>query len=160
MSDLATALDPAGMPGPNPYEAQRAAHEALEGALRATNRTALFAVLAAAGISHVVVSYDGYSDSGQIESVEARAGDTVVALPAGTVVCAVAKWGNAEPSSHAVPITEMVERIVYDLLETTHAGWENGEGAYGEFVFDVAANSVTLDHAERYTATESYSYRF
>src|SRR3546814_2923216 len=65
--------------------AQSAAREALATALLPVNKTALFDVLAAAAVTTVVVSFDGYGDSGQIESVEARAGDDVVDLPAITV---------------------------------------------------------------------------
>jgi hypothetical protein len=35
------------------------------------NKAALFDALAAAGITSVVVTFDGYADSGQIESLEA-----------------------------------------------------------------------------------------
>ena len=39
------------------------------------NKTALFDALAAAGITTVIVNFDGCGDSGQIEMIEARAGD-------------------------------------------------------------------------------------
>src|SRR3546814_4953625 len=47
--------------------AQSAAREALATALLPVNKTALFDVLAAAAVTTVVVSFDGYGDSGQIE---------------------------------------------------------------------------------------------
>src|SRR3546814_15576395 len=75
--------------------AQSAAREALATALLPVNKTALFGVLAAAAVTTVVVSFDGYGDSGQIERVEARAGDDVVALPAITVTQAPALWDGS-----------------------------------------------------------------
>ena len=46
------------------------------------NKTALFDALAAAGITTVIVNFDGCGDSGQIEMIEARASDDASALPA------------------------------------------------------------------------------
>jgi hypothetical protein len=50
--------------------------------------------------------------------------------------------------------------MVYDFLDRTHAGWENNDGADGEFVFDVASRTVTLDYNERYTASNNFNYEF
>ena len=50
------------------------------------NKAALFDALAAAGISRVVVCFDGCGDAGQIESVTACAADeTEVALPGAAI---------------------------------------------------------------------------
>lgn len=49
---------------------------------------------------------------------------------------------------------EVVETLVYALLEQTHCGWENNEGAYGEFTFDVGDRSITLDYNERIESSE------
>jgi hypothetical protein len=51
--------------------ADAAARRELHGKLLPQNKTALFDALAAAGITHVAVNFDGYGDSGQIEHVEA-----------------------------------------------------------------------------------------
>ena len=55
---------------------------------------------------------------------------------------------------------EWDDLVAYDFLSETHGGWENNDGAYGEFSFDVAARTITLDYNERYTATEFYSHEF
>src|SRR3546814_3399402 len=85
--------------------AQSAAREALATALLPVNKTALFDVLAAAAVTTVVVSFDGYGDSGQIESVEARAGDDFVDLPAITVTQGAALWEGSrrEASTPLLP---------------------------------------------------------
>src|ERR1035438_7860055 len=46
------------------------------------NKGVIMAALAVAGITSLVVTFDGNSDEGQIESIEARAGETTVELPA------------------------------------------------------------------------------
>ena len=100
------------------------------------------------------------ANSGQIENIEAKAGDAVVAMPAGEVEIAEAIWDQAEPSRSPVSIADAIERLAYDLLERTHCGWENNDGAYGDFTFDVAERTITLDYNERYTASEYSQHVF
>lgn len=127
--------------------------------LRPANKAALFDALARAGISVVEVTFDGSGDSGQIESVEACAGDTPADLPAEPIEF-------AEPDDHAgvrrttLTPAECVEKFVYDLLEETHAGWEINDGAYGNFTFDVESKSITLAFNERYTDSEYFEHLF
>src|SRR3546814_20057226 len=85
--------------------AQSAAREALATALLPVNKTALFDVLAAAAVTTVVVSFDGYGDSGQIERVEARAGDDVAELPPITVTQAGALWVGSGREHTTPPLT-------------------------------------------------------
>ena len=129
-------------------------------AVRPDNKTALFDALAAAGITLVTVTFDGSGDSGQIENVTAQCGETIVDLPPGQVSLASATWNSDDVSTAQVEIAAALEQHCYDLLEQSHPGWENNDGASGEFVFDVAARAITLDHSERYTATETYSHVF
>jgi hypothetical protein len=142
------------------WEAKRAAQDRLHADLQPLNKTALFDALAAAGVTHVILTFDGYGDSGQIENVEAKAGDTLVAMPEGTVEIAEAVWGKPEPARTAVSIADVIERLVYDLLTETHCGWENNDGAYGDFTFNVAERTITLDYNERYTASEYSQHVF
>ncbi len=142
------------------WETKRAAHDRLHAELQSLNKTALFDALAAAGVTLVVVSFDGYGDSGQIESVEVKSGDTIVAVPEGTVEIAEAVWDQPEPNRPTISIADVIERLVYDLLTDTHCGWENNDGAYGDFTFDVAERTITLDHNERYTASENSQHVF
>ena len=124
------------------------------------NQAALFDALAAAGVTLIVVTFDGYGNSGQIENIEVKAGDAVVAMPAGEVEIAEAIWDQPEPSRSTVSIADAIERLAYDLLERTHCGWENNDGAYGDFTFDVAERTITLDYNERYTASEYSQHVF
>ena len=57
-------------------------------------------------------------------------------------------------------LTDAIEKLVYDFLENSHWGWEDGDGAYGEFTFDVVDRTINLDYNERYTASVNYSHEF
>jgi Family of unknown function (DUF6878) len=159
MTNPADIISTDASPSPD-WQASRAAQDRLHAELQPINKTALFDALAAAGVTHVVVSFDGYGDSGQIENVEVKAGNTVVAMPEASVEIAEAVWGKPKPDRTAVSIADVIERLVYDFLTDTHCGWENNDGAYGDFTFDVAARAITLDYNERYTASENYTHEF
>ena len=60
----------------------------------------------------------------------------------------------------SVGIAEAVESLAYDVLEKTHCGWENSDGAYGDVIFDIEEETITLDYNERYTASENYTHTF
>ena len=75
---------------------------------------------------------------------------TPVSLPTGQVTIQRAYWGATESESVEKSIEDAVETLAYAFLEETHGGWENNEGAYGEFTFNVAARTITLDYNERY----------
>ncbi len=142
------------------WDAKRTAQDRLHAELQPQNQAALFDALAAAGVTLIVVTFDGYGDSGQNENIEAKAGDAAVAMPAGEVEIAEAIWDQPGPSRSPVSIAEAIERLAYDLLERTHCGRENNDGAYGDFTFDVAERTITLDYNERYTASEYSQHVF
>ena len=93
------------------WETKRAAQDRLHAQLQPLNKAALFEALATAGVTLVVVSFDGYGDSGQIENVEVKAGDTVVALPECTIEIDEAAWDQAEPNRTTISIAEVIERL-------------------------------------------------
>jgi len=95
------------------------------------------------------VTFDGYGDSGQIENIEAKAGDEIVTLPAGTILIARPVWGSNDIDRQSLSIHDAIEALVYGFLGRTHDGWENSDGAYGDFTFDVADRTITLDYNER-----------
>jgi hypothetical protein len=142
------------------WEVMRAEHERRDAELRPANRTAVFDALAAAGVTIVVVAFDGYGNSGQIDIVEAKAGEDVVALPSGEVEIASAVWGETEPERMAITVHGGIGWLVFDLLEMTHDGWENSNGAYGDFTFDVAERTITLDYNKRCMPSEYSQHVF
>jgi hypothetical protein len=140
------------------WSSDRIAHNRLCLELRLRNKTVVFDALDAAGIANVVVSFDGYGDSGQIERLEVDG--AVDALPATTVEIATAIWGELEPQRQSMSLADAIEKLIYDFLGSAHDGWEDNDGAYGEFTFDVADRTIRLDYNERYTASVNYSHEF
>ncbi len=140
--------------------AQSRAYGELCDTVRTGNKTALFDALSAAGITKVVVHFDGYGDSGQIEDIAAYAGDADAEIPSGAIEIAQPRWGEPETHHDSCSLRDAIEALSYDALEETHGGWENNEGAYGDFTFDVAARTITLDYNERYESSEYTQHIF
>src|ERR1022692_4551126 len=95
------------------------------------NKAAIMDALAAAGITFVVVTLDGNGDEGQIESIEARAGETTVELPAGLCLTVDSDHEDTIPSAEGAAesngdtsLAEAIEQLCYDLLQQEHEGWE------------------------------------
>jgi len=131
------------------------AYAVLEG-----NKKALFSILAEHGITAVIVNFDGYGDSGQIEDITAQAGDVAVELPDERIEILRPGWDSPDIERQTHTVREAIEALSYDFLAQTHCGWENNDGAYGDFTFNVTEGSITLDYNERYTASENYSHEF
>lgn len=74
-----------------------AAWEAAAAQLVPDNKRRLFAHLASANITRVVVIFDGEGDSAQIEDIQACIGDEQASLPAGKVDSLDLPYGEAEP---------------------------------------------------------------
>lgn len=132
-------------------QAQRAAE------LHPGNKANLFAALAAAGVTRIEVRFDGFGDSGAIEDVQAFAGDAPVELPRTTVEIKRLDHGDTVETV-TEPLGDAIETLSYAFLEQTHAGWENNEGAFGDFTFDVAAGTITLDYNERFETSENHTH--
>lgn len=156
MNDATPTIDPAALWAQ--IEAQHAARAAFAANALPTNKTALFDTLAAAGITSVVVTFDGAGDSGQMNEIDARAGEIAAELPAVAVEIATPAWDGTGLDRRCVPIAEAIEALAYEFLEDTHGGWEINEGAFGEFTFDVAARSIQLDYNERIETSEYHGH--
>lgn len=159
---MSATSDANAVPAPqlSEWETLSALRTQLEADLFQTNKATLLQALDVAGVTKIVVTFDGYGDSGQIEDVQAQAGDGDVTMPGSVIEIMAAVWGQTEPERSTVSIAAAVESLAYDVLERTHCGWENNDGAYGDIVFDIAAHTITLDYNERYTATENYTHSF
>lgn len=124
------------------------------------NKAAVFDALSAAGIVRVVVVFDGSSDSGQVESIDGYGPDESIQIPATSIELRFAEWTSPTPEVRSMSLVDAIEELAYGFLEDTHDGWEDGDGAFGEFVFDVAARSIVLDYNDRYIASENFSHEF
>lgn len=138
------------------YEAFRARRAELH----AGNKAKIFALLLKAGITSVIVRFDGGGDSGQIEEIDARTADEPAELPAVDVELMVTNYGSDRAFAQTEPLDKAIETLCYALLASAHDGWENNEGAYGEFVFDVVAGTIALDCNYRVIETENHSHVF
>jgi hypothetical protein len=114
------------------------------------NKTAVFAALAAADIEHVRVIFDGIGDSGQINDVAASRQEQAVPLPDVKIRVLEAVWGQSKPEASKARLHDAIEILCYDFLEDDHAGWQDNEGAFGEFRLDVRARTIKLEFNGRF----------
>ena len=125
----------------------------------AHNKTVLLNALREAGITRVDVEFDGYGDEGQIQSITCvGADDCQVEPPIGEIEIQSVIHDGSGVTSETMPVASAIEHVCYDLLAQHHAGWENNEGGYGTFVFDVARDAITYTHNERYETIETFEH--
>jgi hypothetical protein len=141
--------------------ADQAARDAAEVALHAWNKEALFDGLRLVSIGHILVTFDGSGDSGQIESIEARNdADQSVTLPSAQITFVGIDWQSGAPTDRRLTLEGAVEELVYDLLSNTYSGWQDNDGAYGEFCIDARARTIHLEFNERFTSSELFTHDF
>ncbi len=102
---------------------------------RAAIRADLLRACRAAGATALEAQYDAYGDSGNIEDLSF--------VPAGIIAV-----GATETR-----LADFLWQVAYDR----HPGFENNEGGYGEIVWDLDADTISLDHADRYVEV-SHTY--
>jgi len=88
-----------------------------------------------AGVKHVHIDYDGCGDSGCIESITYTDGQ-------GSAVDLTGKLAISE---------EQLFDLFYDLTQARHPGWENNDGAYGEFDWNLTDDALKHTHNDRFT---------
>ena len=142
------------------FETKYARHKELCAKANEQNKTVLFAALAPTGITTISVEFDGEGDSGQINGISARAGDQPAQLPVTRIALQQVSWGDTEATSSEFTLEAAVEALCYDYLEQEHGGWENNDGAYGEFHIDITERTIDLEFYSRYTDVEKYSHSF
>lgn len=95
-------------------------------------RPAIRAALLAATVRRVEATYDSVGDSGQIESLNCFGSAGEAITPELSPECDLAAF-------------------FYDLLEARYAGYENDEGAFGDFSWDLIEDTLHQVHNERFT---------
>lgn len=142
----ATSMLPQGVPETPPNQT-----------IDPTLKAFLFEKLAELGVATVTVHYDGEGDSGQIEEIEALTANGAQVL-----------LGKTQPFDYALYKAHGVERftslhhfltdVCWECLVRLHCGYENNDGGFGIFTFDVAAKTISVEHNDRFvdfTTTES-----
>jgi hypothetical protein len=124
------------------------------------NKAAAFDVLAAANITDVRAEFDGCGDSGQIESVLAYSSNDQTPIPAVNVTIQEVAWNSTVPTARETSLADAIETLCYSYLAQTHAGWENNDGAYGEFKLNTAERTIELEFIGRYTETYTDTHSF
>jgi hypothetical protein len=143
------------------YEAKCATAARLNAEILPYNKQVLFEALAAAGINIVTIAFDGSGDSGQFEEpVGYDAENRVVAIPTGDITVKSVDFDTGTVSERTTTAGDYIEALACDFLEETHDGWENGEGAHGEFFFALAERTITLDYNERYIEYSHHDHEF
>ncbi|MFA8443926.1 DUF6878 family protein [Yoonia sp.] len=98
-------------------------------------RAALLAQLRALGVIEVTAEYEGYGDSGNVEDI------------------------TLQPSGVTLPseLSSQLDDFAWAFAYQQHPGFENNDGGYGTLTWDIAKDSIDLDHADRYVeSTHSY----
>ena len=129
----------------------------LEG-INATNKTAVMAALEEAGISTVMVRFDGEGDSGQIDEITAYRGSIEQAFPSVQVELQRLDFPSGKCTKHLLPLREAIEQLCYDCLSQKHGGWENNDGAFGEFTFVVKQRRIALEFNGRFSDYRTTAY--
>lgn len=142
------------------FDASQMEHQTISTTAMAQNKEILFAAMRAAGITEIIVTFDGGGDSGQIEGIDAMQSEVIVPLPNAEITLARVSWGISEIATSTMSLADAVETLAYDLLSDSHGGWENCDGAFGEFHFDAEAGTILLDYNERFTSSELFSHSF
>ncbi|MCF8710410.1 MULTISPECIES: DUF6878 family protein [Sphingomonadaceae] len=130
-------------------EAEIAEHIAAVRDVEARCKAAFLPLLKKHGITRVDITYDGGGDEGMMGDITAYRGDVVCELP--SVLCdhyAVDYGGNVRSS--ALPLEDALSAFAENAVCDHHGGWENGEGAHGGIVIDVASGRVTITHNARF----------
>jgi hypothetical protein len=121
------------------------------------NKGVVFDALEAAGITTVNVTFDGEGDSGQIDNIMA---DDSAELPHIPIELQKVAWSAGKLDSIQTTLRDAIETLCYDFLSQEQGGWENNDGAYGEFTFDVVKRTVELDFNARFTDSAHSSHSF
>lgn len=118
-------------------------------------KAAILPLLAEAAIALVRIEYDGGGDEGQVHDVSAFSAEGKPAnLP--HAECAQHQLNfDGSVTVDTVDLSAALDNLAESALEALYDGWENGEGAFGEVVIDVASGRVTLEHNSRFVSYET-----
>lgn len=135
-------------------------HRAVLAEASQINKKTIFEAVAASGLTRIHVTFDGEGDSGQIEDVSAFAGDVATAIPDKRLSLRAISWGATQAVIEEQSLSNAIEQLCYDFLDQEYGGWENNDGAFGEFTLDVAGGTVELVFNGRYSDVNTTTHTF
>jgi len=124
------------------------------------NKSAVFAALAAASITTVSVAFDGSCDSGQINEVAAKKAGTAVELPDAQIDFQDVDSNGNKLTPSKCTLRDAIEALCFNYLSQEHDGWEINDGGQGEFLFDVAEQTIELDFNQFFTGSTNHTHAF
>jgi hypothetical protein len=122
------------------------------------NKEAVFDALAAAGVTTVSAEFDGEGDSGQIDAITACRGDEHVTLSATPVTLRYPSSRSDALTTAETPLSEAIETLCFDYLSEKHGYWQDNEGAFGTFAFDVARRAIALEFNGRFIEIATHNH--
>lgn len=143
-TDITPVTETSTFPTPEQIAAyQRREHERLDAEI-AEGKQAVLTRARHHGVTHLIVSYDGEGDEGQIESIAAfrvpngsQPDDDTSVDPAGL-------FENAQAQGHS--LADIAENLALSILGRHHDDFEINSGAFGELHIDVAKETFSLAH--------------
>lgn len=124
----------------------------------ALNRAVVFEALRDVGVVTVGVEFNGGGDEGQIEAVSAVGAEGPIELPPTPVIVHTADDDRDDLGTKQVDLSSAIEGLCYGYLEEHHDGWEIGEGAYGEYQFDISTGTIELQFNGRIIDVETHNH--
>lgn len=128
-----------------------------QGDVLAGTKASLITVLATHGITHVTVFFDGCSDSGQINEIQAFSGNEQVDLPDATIQPSVTSPDTSRDLANPVSLYEGIENYAYNLLDQDEPGWEINDGSFGNLTLHVDSGRTELVFNQRFQSFEHRS---
>jgi len=141
------------------YEAKcyRAAQLAAE--ILPANKALLFNALDQAGIAKITIDFEGSGDSGQFERPTAYdAEEKELPIPTIAIVIQAVDFERGTITTVETTLPEFLETLACSALEERHSGWEDNEGAYGQFRFSTTEQTIKLECWERYIETDYHEH--
>jgi hypothetical protein len=133
-----------------------------------SNKHILFDAFDVNGVTGAEVRFEGSGDSGGVESIElhnVENEDGNKILLKNIEGAKVLEGTQFSPEGikeiyvkDPVTINDLIESIVYDALKVEHEGWENNDGAYGEFHFHSEDRVILMEYNER--SIEHHEHEF
>ena len=118
-------------------------------------KAAILPLLAEAAIALVRIEYDGGGDKGQVHDVSAFTEDGKPAdLPRADCEEHQLNFDDSV-TIDVVDLSDALTNLAESALEALYDGWENGEGAFGEVVINVADGTVSLEHNARFVSHDT-----